>query len=276
MSLQEFMAEHEVDLATCLGLVRDLADQGLVNDASGMGDPCAFLTAAGIRDVQERESRRNDPALRLATARKGLLRWFYEQDLADVHMPVTTKVLESDWSLHEGERLTDREVDRAAEFLAAHELIKGTRAWGSRGPIRAKITVKGQGCVEHYGGDVAEYLRDQRSAPAINTHIGTINSSGALAVGSTGVTQNVTTSADPAALASFAKTLLAELPNLPLPASAVDQARESLTEVVEAGDDTSRATGAFGRAVGYLIEAGKPVVTAAFLALAQHYGLPPA
>ncbi|OHX04586.1 hypothetical protein [Micromonospora sp. WMMB235] len=277
VELNGFAADIGIEVDVAYSLVKDCSMRGLVEDASTFGGPSAALTPAGIREVQARRRRRADPALRSAAARNSLLRWFYAQDLADVHMPLTNKFLESDESTFEGERFGSNEIERAAEFLAGRGLIKGVSASGVRGPLRAKITIEGQDCVERHGGNVSEYIRDQRgTAPSINTNIGTINSSGALAVGSTGVTQSVTVGADPAALAEFAKTLLAELAKLPLPATVAEQAHDALREVAEAGEDTSRASNAFQRFVGYLVDAGKPVVTAAFMIAAQHYGLPSA
>ncbi|MEU8186739.1 hypothetical protein [Micromonospora carbonacea] len=277
VTLGDFMAEEGISLGATLGLVRELASLGLVNDASGMANPSAFLTPTGAQEVQGRMKRRGDPVLRRAAARNGLLRWFYKQDVNGIHMPVTGKVLDAEESLFEGERLTADEIDQAAEFLAGRGLIKGAGSFGSRGPVRAKITPEGQDCVEHNGGDVSDYLRERRTgAASISTHIGTINSSGALAVGSTEVSQNVTMGTDPAALAEFARTLMAELRELPLPADTAEEARSALQEVAEAGEDTAKAATAFRRFVGYLVDAGKPMVTAAFMIAARQYGLPSA
>jgi hypothetical protein len=277
VTLGDFMTEEGVDLGAALGLVRELAHLGLVNDVSGMGNPSAFLTPAGAQEIQGRMKRRNDPALRRAAARNGLLRWLYKQDANRVHMPFPNKVLDAEESLFEGERLTADEIDQAAEFLAGRGLIKGPGSLGARGPLRVEITPEGQDCVEYNGGDVADYLRERRTgAASISTHIGTINSSGALAVGSTGVSQRVTMGTDPAALAEFARTLMAEMRELPLPAHTAQEARDALQEVAEAGDDRAKAATAFGRFVGYLVDAGKPVVTAAFMIAARHYGLPSA
>jgi hypothetical protein len=57
------------------------------------------------------------------------------------------------------------------------------------------------------------------------------------------------------------------------------QARNAVADVqreVEQPDpDRSRVARAFGRFVEYLADAGKPVLTAAFLLAASRYGLPP-
>lgn len=271
VDLKDFAAEYGLQVGTVYGLVFDCDRQGLVVDASSLGSPCAALTPSGIQEVQARRRRRADPALRSAAARNGLLRWLYNQDLANVHMPITNKFLESEESIFEGDQLTQDEIDRAAEYLYEKQLIKGVPAWGARGPLRAEITHQGRDCVENYGGNVAEYLRDQRSGgPSINTTIGTINNSGAIAVASTGATQNVTSGTDPSALAAFAKTLLTALPNLSLPREVAGEAEQSLKEVAEAGTDTERAASAFRRFVSYLVDAGKPVVTDVMMWIARN------
>jgi hypothetical protein len=91
-----------------------------------------------------------------------------------------------------GKPFTEAEVRRAAAYLVAKDLIKGPGAWGSAGsPVRASITPQGQDCVEEYGGDVSEYLRDQARGGIVN-EIGTFNQhGGAVAFGNTGpITQN--------------------------------------------------------------------------------------
>jgi hypothetical protein len=158
-----------------------------------MGRAAARIMLAGIAKAQAFRERRDDPQLRVAAARNVLLRWMYEQHLSDRHMPIPTDVLASPRATYMGKPFTEAEVRRAAAYLAAKDLIKGPGAWGSAGsPVRASITPQGQDCVEEYGGDVSEYLRDQARGGIVN-EIGTFNQhGGAVAFGNTGpITQNV-------------------------------------------------------------------------------------
>jgi hypothetical protein len=262
-------------------LVRHLADRGLVKDWSDHDDACAVLEVDGAREVQDRRRRRADPQLRAAAARTGGLQWFYRQDLAGEGTTETSHVLTAEESLFMGDRLTAGEIDRAAEYLASKGLIKGVEVAEFRGPAWARITAEGHDCMENNGGNVSDYLRDQSPGSTLITNsIGTLNNSGALAVGSTGVTQNVTVEVDPTAVAGLVKALLAELPKLPLDSHGLATAREALEEVQRQVDcpdpQPERVASAFGRFVSYIMEAGKPVVTAAFMLAARHIGLPPA
>jgi hypothetical protein len=45
-------------------------------------------------------------------------------------------------------------------------------------------------------------------------------------------------------------------------------------EAAQANPDAGRVTQAFGRFVGYISEAGRPVVTALLMLTAQHVGMP--
>lgn len=86
-----------LDYAEIIGLDMDGAftivwacrDAGLGQDTSGGGNPCMSITAAGLDYVRKMRERRDDPALRAAACRTGLLRWLYRQHIAAVHMPVT-------------------------------------------------------------------------------------------------------------------------------------------------------------------------------------------
>jgi len=281
VELTKFANDRGLDEGRIRSLVAQCAQMGLLVDLSVHEGAFGGLTHAGARDVEARRQRREDPALRAAAARNGLLLWFYGQALADVHLPVTERVLESDESMFEGARLTAREVDRAADHLAKKGLIKGTRVAQRDGPVRAEITSTGEDCVEHFGGDVAEWTRAQtRGGTTVTNSIGTFNNhGGAVAVGSTNVNQDVHVGVQADDLVRLTQALLAELPKLGLAPAVQEAARDALDEVgrevEQAEPDTSRVMDAFGRFVGYLADAGKPAVTMAFLALAQHLGLPP-
>jgi hypothetical protein len=88
--IMEFAESVGLDLDGAYTLLWYCRDEGLLNDkGSGMGNPCGILTAYGIADVRERRRRRADPALRARACRSGLLNWFYQQRVAQVHMPIT-------------------------------------------------------------------------------------------------------------------------------------------------------------------------------------------
>jgi hypothetical protein len=282
VDIAPFAKYQGLEAVAALQLVRQGAGQGLLRDTSTMGGPAAFLTIAGVHDVQARQKRRMDPGLRAMAARQGLLRWFYEQHLAGVHMPITDRVLQTPSGAFEGALLTEAEIDRAAGYLADHGLIKGIMADQCKGPLRAEITTPGIDCIEQHGGNVSEYLRGSQIAAGTSINIGTLHNSGALAVGNQGdTTQTIAAGTDPAAMAAFLQTMLRELPKVRLEPEREAAVRAELAEAErEASADSpesERVVGPLGRAVGYLADAGKPALTALFMLLAQHYGgLPPA
>jgi len=62
MDSQPFLLEESgLSVAAALGVVRSLRDAGLVTDASGMGNPAAFLLDGGRSFVLELRARRRDP-----------------------------------------------------------------------------------------------------------------------------------------------------------------------------------------------------------------------
>jgi hypothetical protein len=276
--LRDFVAEAGLEYDAGYALVRDLRVRGLVEDQSAMGDPCASLTPAGLRFVQQFRKQRQDPIRRAVAARNGLLRYLYEQDLRGVHMPITGGILETEHGSFMGDEFTPTEIDRAAEYLYAKGLIKGIRAAQARGPIRARITSNGQDCMEQRGGDVGEYLQSAHGT-SITTHIGTLHSSGALAVGSTNVNQTVNIN-DVPAIIDMIGVLLEALPRLGLPPHGEAAVRAELIEVrdeletVEPRRD--RIRGALTRAAAYLGDAGKLInagegVAKAWDTLSKHF-----
>ncbi len=163
VSVNEFAELVGLDLDGAYTLNRYCMAEGLVDDkASGMGHPCAMLTAYGIADVRERRHRREDPALRARACRTELLRWFYRQRLAQVRMPYTEKFAEDDGSLWEGVRFTGVEIQDAAEYLSDKGLIEGVTVEEINGPVSAEITTDGIDCATDWEGNVADFLRDRR------------------------------------------------------------------------------------------------------------------
>jgi hypothetical protein len=276
---QEFFNSEAISSTEELQLARQWASEGLIRDGSGLAGVSAALTHRGIEHVSALRQMRADPAQRRAAAVNGLLRWLYEVDPDGEGWTDVDDFLSSPRSWFAGVQLTRAQVDRAAEYLKSVGLIDGSVVDQYRGPVNAQITAAGQECVEQ-GGDVADFLRRERGVtPSITTNIGTLHSTGALAVGSTNVTQHVAANMDLTAMAGFVQMMLRELSTLQMGADREAQAREALAEVQrqveQPNPDRGRVARAFGRFVEYLGDAGKPVLTAAFMMAAHHYGLPP-
>src|SRR6266545_2594343 len=135
VQIMEFARDAGLDTNGGFGLLYVCEGAGLVRSTSALGDPCVTLTAAGIADVHARRQRREDPAQRAAAARTGLLRWSYRQHLAN------------------------------------KQLIEGAVVEEYAGPVTAEITPAGIECVVDFGGNVPDYLRDQRSqGPSMNVN----------------------------------------------------------------------------------------------------------
>ncbi|KXK59264.1 hypothetical protein AWW66_25275 [Micromonospora rosaria] len=262
-------------------LVEACADRGWVKGLSTFGGPAAVITLAGRHVAEQYRRDLTDPVKRAATARTGLLRWLYAQQAAGAHYPVTTHVLQSEESMYLGERLTEDDIDRAAAYLYEQGFIKGVRTAQTRGPVRVALTSKGEDCVEQYGGNVTAYQQGGQGRGNTNTfNFGPIINNGTMAVASEGFTQNTTVGVDQAGVAKLVQTLLDGLDKLQLTDEARTSARAELEavqqEVQQPQPNTGRVTAGIGRAVNYFMEAGKPVVTAAFMLIASGYGLPPA
>jgi hypothetical protein len=117
--IMEFVEGVGLDLDGAYTLLWSCRDQGPLDDrGSGMGNPCGKLTSYGIADVRERRRRRADPAMRASACRTGLLRWFYRQRIAQVHMPITGEFGQDDEALWEDTRFTDHH--RGGVFRRLH------------------------------------------------------------------------------------------------------------------------------------------------------------
>jgi hypothetical protein len=135
-------------------------------------------------------------------SRTALLTWLWyqkQQRGQGEPMPNVMDVLLDDgFSVDQGVRFTEGEIDRASEYLEQHGLIRGGGTFDQMaGPVLAEITAAGEDCVERYNGDVGAYARRGDNSP-VTFHIATNN--GNIAANSTGVTQNAATQAafDPA------------------------------------------------------------------------------
>jgi hypothetical protein len=172
VQILEYAESIGLDMDGAYTIVWACRDSGLGRDTSGMGNPCIQITPAGLAYIREMRDRRDDPALRAAACRTGLLRWFYRQHIAAVHMPITEEFERTAEVHYEGGKFTEVEIQNAAEYLANKGLIKGIEVAEIRGPVRAEITTEGIDCATDWAGDVAGYLRDQRGYGPTQTYNG--------------------------------------------------------------------------------------------------------
>jgi hypothetical protein len=130
-------------------------------------------------------------------------------------------------------------------------LIKGSQTHQTNGPVRAALTADGVDCEERFDGDIVEYLRFRDGGGAstvITNNIGSVQSTGALSIGSTGVTQRVTVN-DAAGLAEFARILLAGIDDLGMEGDLKEDVRAALEEL-EAEAEVETAPGKLKAALG--------------------------
>jgi len=278
VQIMEFARDAGLDTNGGFALLYVCEGAGLVRSTSALGDPCVTLTAAGIADVHARRQRREDPAQRAAAARTGLLRWSYRQHLAKVHLPYTEQFAESAEAQFEGTRFTKGaygEIDYAAKDLANKQLIEGAVVEEYAGPVTAEITPAGIECVVDFGGNVPDYLRDQRSqGPSMNVNgpvvYGDVHGA-QLAWGNQTVTQNQQQTQQIApgfeAIAQAVADTLRQLPAFGLPeedqqdAEAV--ANEVLVEVTRSKPDRGKIRRALAALRGFLMPVASGAVAGA-------------
>ncbi|MFK0181645.1 hypothetical protein ACIQVR_37440 [Streptomyces xanthochromogenes] len=284
VTITDFGEQHGLNEQQCFRLLQTCTDWGLLSSYwATMGDPAASLTPAGLQWVRERRRRRADPRARSATARTGLLTWLWEQKNHGAGYPIVEGVRRSPHSLHEGERLTPEEIDRAGAYLLAKGLITGPKSWPTEGPVRAEITAEGQDCVEHFDGDVSAYERRNRTG---NTTFNIGENTGNIAANSRDFTMNATTNKDgidPAAVVMLARALRQAAPALELPEEDALEFTQLATrleaEATNGSPDPSRLQRWGGSVVGIL---NSPVVSGALGSVLAAYtgtvlpGLPPA
>lgn len=272
VDVEAFTTEAGIDRDTGYELVRDGVERGLMRDESSFDSPTARLTFDGLQAAEKLRQRWADPVWRSAAARTGLLRWLDSQERAGLHMPVVLDVLDSDFVAFAGQPLTTREIDRAAEYLSDKGLIEGPIVDQAAGPVRARLTAEGLDCVENHGGNVAEYFKDQTAHRDVY-NIGTLNNSGAIAFGGGDARQQIVADA-----ATIAQTLLRHLDSLEMTedhrAETRTAAEELQSELDRSDKDAGRISKALGKVVGYVTDAGQPVITALLLSWAHHLGLP--
>ncbi|MBB2946928.1 hypothetical protein FB565_006696 [Actinoplanes lutulentus] len=220
------------------------------------------------------------PEQRSRACRNSLLRWFYQQRIANVYLPITAEFANDETAVWENVPFSSSEVQDAAEYLAHKKLIEGAVVPQIRGPIRADITTDGIDCATDWKGDVAEYLRNQRGyGPTINQgpvfHGNT--QGGQWAWGNRDVTQNHTvTEIAPGfePLAHAVATILAGLPAYGLDPDdrqdAEDAANEVLAEVSRPQPEPRRVRRAVAALRGFLMPIAATAARNEVQVLAQH------
>ncbi|MFA3877069.1 hypothetical protein ABS735_25880 [Streptomyces sp. MMCC 100] len=217
VSITEFGATHGLDKQQSFRLLQYCKSRGLLDDRySTYGDPAANLTPRGIQWMEERKRRRADPAARVDAARRGLLVWLWQRRHEGTAMPAVADVRQAPQSLFEGERLTAREIDRAAGYLHSRGLINGYVLASGDGPAQAEITAEGENCVENYGGDIGAYERRNSGG---NTTFNIGSNTGNIAANSRDFTLNATTNngVNLADVVMLARALRQAAPILDLP-----------------------------------------------------------
>ncbi|WP_328543722.1 hypothetical protein [Streptomyces europaeiscabiei] len=237
--ITEFGQSHGLTENQTYRLLQFCKVQRLLGDRDTTHDgPEANLTPRGLEWMEERRRRRADPAARAAAARKGLLVWLWHRKHDDILLPAVADVLNDPLSLFEGERLTDRDIDRASAYLSAKGLIKGDRNGSSDGPVQAEITAEGEDCVDNYQGDIGAYERRNTSG---NTtfHIG--QNTGNIAANSRDFTLNATTNSgvDLAQVVMAARALRQAVPILGLPEDDAAEITQLATRMEEEATSVS-------------------------------------
>jgi hypothetical protein len=219
--------------------------------------------AAAASEERVRLARRNNPSLRRDRACSGLLYWLNHRDLNGVGPGQLSQFLTTGLAQHEGETLSLGEIERAATYLKKLHLVELV-------PTGYRIHANGSLCVNRYNGDVNDYQRDR--PPASGQIIKIKDSSGINIAGG-----DVNIGIPVENLASFAQMLLREIPRMQLDKPQQAELQGILTELQQysTGGSSETAQRAFSKMVGYLADAGKPVLTAVFALVAQHWGLRP-
>lgn len=269
----EFSQLHGLNREDSYGLLRHCKERGLLDDRHSDHDaPVANMTAGGIAWVKQRRERRNNPILRTASARRGLLIWLWSAKHNGAHSLNVDQFLEAEQSIYEGERLQVDEVDRAAEYLDTKGLITGVRAAGRRGPIRAETTSHGDDCVERFGGDVSEYERHSTAGGTV-VNIGG-NNSGNIATNSHDVTMNASTINNGLTdVVTFARAIHDALPTLTLPDGEANELAELADRIEQEASaeapDRSRIARWMGSTIALL---NSPVVSGVLAGVLAAYG----
>lgn len=156
-------------------------------ERSSSGIDEIIVLQAGKDIVEALESERSDPVKRSMAVRNSFLAWLYEEYITENDNPHTSAFYESRHGKILGSKITDLEVKRAVEWLAAGELISVTSMLN--GFTRPIISQRGVAVVE-LGGRAETALLDKGMSV---THVNITNSNGVnVAVDSSDVQQSNT------------------------------------------------------------------------------------
>lgn len=271
------MEESELTLVAALGLTRALDDLGLVKECNAMGNPSAFLLDAGREFVVRLRAHRDDAAVRSAAARKAVLAYVYDAKLQGNEHPAPAETVRCSHGEFLGARLREDESLRAVDYLEAKGLLAAHARNAFGKPTYVELTDRGEDCMELTGGDVAEYLQQQRPAQTVyHNQIGSISGGNGIAIGNSQVTQHLNVGVDPAVLRALVAMMLPELCRF---GDAEPQVRAALDEIAEEAQAPQPDPGRLGKPVGQILDlakqAGLPVLVAYLTHKAQEWGILP-
>lgn len=125
-----------------------LQDRGwLWFEASTAGIQTVVLNQAGVDVAEEFQTLRTDPRRRVKEIRDDVLHWLYDRHLVGDVSGVLADFLKSPSAHFLDEPYSEKELDRAMEWLFDGRYIKGIRAYGTV-LARPMITTEGQKVVE--------------------------------------------------------------------------------------------------------------------------------
>ena len=213
-----------------------------------------------------------------------MLRWLYDQRQHGTDRLRVFDVMATSYTRFEGEPLSDGEIISAVRYLADKRLIEIVKFDHDGRPTSVALTHRGDDCVADttYGGDVTKYVRDHSDGPSKTVNkVGTVKvRQGIASVAGMVGSQQVNEGINQDVMVGLVEALLKGLPDLPMAedgAALRSQIRQELEQALQEMEtqkpDRTSVPAAFERAVAYLADAGKPVLTAAFLLVARHYGV---
>lgn len=209
VDVSEFITGYELPEDSAFLLIRHLVTRGWVSEVHT--PTRAMITTNGLAFVQKLRTQRRDPAFRARTLQQRMLRWLQRQEDRNVSPVDWTGFFLSDDAYLGGELFTGAELDRAASYLYARNLIAAIEIEEAEsGTVKPSLTTAGQDCVMDFGGNVSDYLNRQQSGHT--THIVGNNN----IVASDHVTQTITNGVDTKVLSNFVDYIRQVLPTLGL------------------------------------------------------------
>jgi hypothetical protein len=143
--------------------VKDLEAEGLVKPIfHGGGMIEAEATSQGRTHIEALLGARDDAAKRRWACRSSLVRWIDQKEAHHESESIVVKELLSDPRANfYGVAFDATELDRASEWLKNKGLVDGRIVEESAGPVQAFLTESGIECVEHFDGDVLQYVNSK-------------------------------------------------------------------------------------------------------------------